>query len=82
MAAELTATESARIILSIFYSRSVRSGQVVMAGAVNADFLKLGYGPENYKAGMDYAVEQGWIREEPPVIRLTEVGYDAMEGLR
>jgi hypothetical protein len=71
--------ESARAILKIFAAQNVRGGEILMAGAVNQAFLRdLKHRAEDYAAGLNYAIEKGWLIDEGNMIRLTETGFNEL----
>lgn len=78
MAIVTTAGDRAKIILSIFKDHSVRVGEVLMKGAVNKQYLLGGGQAPDYKAGLDFAVAEGWIIVEPHMLRLTGKGFAAL----
>lgn len=79
MATLPTPEESARAILSIFQAHGCRSGEALMAGAVNTQFLTGTKGrSEDYVAGLQYAGEHGWLEEGPNSLKLTDAGFAAM----
>ncbi|MEJ0093423.1 MAG: hypothetical protein WDN46_08290 [Methylocella sp.] len=61
MATFPTAEEHARLILTILKAHDTGVDEArMMAAAVVSQFMKAGYDAEAYKAGIDFAVEQGW----------------------
>jgi hypothetical protein len=78
MASVPTSEESAKLILEIFKRHNVKAGQILMAGALNIEFLKGGSTAAEYEGGMKFALEKKWIEIEPNMIRLTQDGFDAM----
>jgi len=73
-----TPEDSAKLILEIFKAHSVQSGEILMGGAVNAQFLSEGGRASDYEAGLRFAIVQGWIKIEPTMIRLTDDGFAVM----
>ena len=49
-----------------------------MKGAVNKQYLLGGGRAPDYKAGLDFAVAEGWIIVEPHMLRLTGKGFAAL----
>jgi hypothetical protein len=76
MATLPTPEESARTILSIFGAHNVRPGNVLMAGALNIQFLRDGRTAAEYAAGLQYAESNGWLEAGPNnSITLTDAGF-------
>jgi hypothetical protein len=78
MATRPTPEQSARRILAILQRHNVTSGQIMMAGALNLEFLTNGGTAAEYGDGIKFAVAQEWIEIEPTNVRLTEVGFAAI----
>lgn len=77
MASVPTPEESAKRILAIFRRDNVKTGEVMMAGAVNAKFLTESGTAPQYEEGMKFALDKKWIEEALPAIRLLKAGFDA-----
>jgi hypothetical protein len=78
MASVPTPEESAKLILAIFKRHNVKAGQILMAGALNIEFLNGGGSAAEYGAGMNFALGEKWIEIEPTMVRLTAAGFAAM----
>jgi hypothetical protein len=80
MATLPTPEESARAILAIFKSKNVRPNAVLMAGQVNLQFLTSGGTAADYKAGLEYACERGWLTPGTTgtTLVLTDTGFTEM----
>jgi hypothetical protein len=79
MATGPTPEESARLILSFFKDHNRRAGEALMLDLVNTEFSTRGGRADDFNAGMEYALDQGWI-EMPSsnAMRLTDAGFAAM----
>ena len=64
---------AARKILAIV-TEETAAGEIMMVGAVNLKFLTAGGTAEDCAAGMEYAVEQGWLEAAGVAVRLTDLG--------
>ncbi len=73
-----TPEESARLILAIYRYNNVRAGSFLEAGALNSQFIDIDGSAADYEAGVKFAVERGWIKVEPSVVRLNASGTAAM----
>jgi hypothetical protein len=71
-----TPEESARLILAIFRYNNIQTDRFLEAGALNSQFIDADGSPADYEAGMKFAIEHGWIRIEPNVVRLNASGFD------
>ena len=65
MATLPTPEESARVILTIIAEEHISAGDHLAIGHVYISFLTQGKTGEDFIAGMQHAIEQGWI--EPPI---------------
>jgi hypothetical protein len=76
MATLPTPEESARAILAIFAVDNSRPDHVLMAGGVNFAFRQAGGMAEEFQAGLEYAVQNGWLEiGENNTIKLTNAGF-------
>ncbi len=75
MANAPTPEESARSILAIFKIHNVQPGKVLMAGALNSQFLMAGGRPADYMAGIHFATQNGWLKLAGIMVRLTAAGF-------
>jgi len=65
----------AHSVLTIFRFRRLRARQTLRLEDVRADFLLRRYGYEfDFSAGLDFAVESGWLTREGDRLRLSERG--------
>jgi len=80
MATLPTPEQSARAILAIFREKSIRPGQILMAGQVNLQFLTSGGTAEDYGAGLTYAGERNWLEagQGGVTLVLTDAGFAEM----
>jgi hypothetical protein len=72
MATSQTPEESARVILAIIAEKQISSGDHLAIGQVYLSFLTQGKMGADFIAGMQHAIEQGWI--EPPTGIMVRVG--------
>jgi hypothetical protein len=71
-----TPEKSARYILAIYKEKDIRPGQGLMQQNFNIPFAQPGWRGSDWKPGMDYAIEQGWIeRGQNNFYLLTDAGY-------
>lgn len=78
MAAIRTAEHCARAILAIFVSHyGLRPGEVLRRKSFATLWPQRGYRPKDFKAGLQYAVESGWLELLPDdkSYRLTRNGF-------
>jgi hypothetical protein len=76
MATSPTPEESARRILSIFALNNSRPDDVLMAEQANFAFRQAGGSAAEFQAGLEYAVQNGWLEiSENDTIKLTNVGF-------
>jgi hypothetical protein len=74
-----TPEESARAILAIFAFHNSRPDDVLMAGQVNFAFRQAGGRAAEFQAGLEYAVQNGWLEiGENNTIKLTNAGFTEM----
>ena len=79
MATLPTPEESARAILAIFAVDNSRPDDVLIAGGVKFAFRQAGGMAEEFQAGLEYAVQNGWLEiGENNTIKLTNAGFTAM----
>jgi hypothetical protein len=70
--------DSARRILKMFADLKARPGHVLKDGHVFLGFAGSGFDLTDFKPGLEYAVEQGWVEvAEPSGYRLTTEGFSA-----
>ncbi|MCJ7777438.1 MAG: hypothetical protein MUP16_03900 [Sedimentisphaerales bacterium] len=68
--------DNARKILAIFINHNLRSGECLHINVLDAIWNKKGLRADDFKAGMEYAVGQGWIEtRENNMYCLTEKGF-------
>jgi hypothetical protein len=76
MATLPTPEESARRILSIFALNNSRPDDVLMAEPANFAFRQAGGSAAEFQAGLEYAVQNGWLAiGENNTIKLTNAGF-------
>jgi hypothetical protein len=73
-----TPEESASRMLSIFRSRNIRSGEVLMAGHLQMAFQKDHFRSSDYEAGAKFAVSRDWLHFESTMVRLLPAGFAEM----
>ena len=73
-----TAEQCARAILAIFVSHfGLRPGEVLPRRNFETIWPQRGYRPKDFKAGLQFAIEIGWLELLPGdnVFRLTKIGF-------
>ena len=81
MATLPTPEESARAILAIFAVDNSRPDDVLIAGGVNFAFRQAGGMAEEFQAGLEYAVQNGWLEiGENDTIKLTSAGFQKVSA--
>jgi hypothetical protein len=66
----------AMAMLTIFRDRNLRPGQSLRASVVSGEFLAKNMGKfADYQAALTYCADQGWLRLELEMIRLTKLGF-------
>jgi hypothetical protein len=78
MATAPTPEESARNILAIFKHHNVQTDEVLLAGALNIQFINAGGSPADYEAGMGFAIQNGWLEQDGMMVRLNAAGFAEM----
>lgn len=79
MATPPTAEDAAIYILSIFKQFNVQIDNVLMQGSFMRPFAASPWQASDYNAGIEYAVQQGWVEmTNPTTIKLTAAGYAKM----
>jgi hypothetical protein len=79
MATLPTPEEAARRILSIFALNNSRPDDVLMAEQANFAFRQAGGSAAEFQAGLEYAVQNGWLEiGENNTIKLTNAGFAEM----
>jgi hypothetical protein len=74
-----TQEDSAKYIISIFSKFSIRPGQVLMLQNFYDSFSQPGWQASDFKPGMDYALEMGWVEIGPNnFYTLTDKGSQVM----
>ena len=70
--------DSARYILSIYIAHNCRPTHALMPQHFGVPFSAPGWHADDWKPGLEYAVQQGWIEiVSPTSFRLTEAGFAA-----
>ena len=80
MAVSPSDEDAARRILELFSQRKARPGDVLKQGEAFTTYAKGPVQLSDFKAGCDYAAEQGWIKETEPGsgdFMLTKTGFSA-----
>ena len=78
MATLPTPEQCARAILAIFVSHyGLRPGDVLRKNNFNVLWPQRGYRPKDFKMGLQFAIECGWLELVPggSTYRLTKSGY-------
>jgi hypothetical protein len=76
MATATTPEEAARQVLRVFQKFNTQPGGAIEGGAFLGPFSSLGWTADDLRAGMEYALQQGWIRHVgPDAITLTKAGF-------
>jgi len=72
------ADDAAQRILTLFGKQKARPGHVLKEGYFFTNFALGQLTLVHFRAGCDFAIQQGWIREtEPGVFTLTPTGFSA-----
>jgi hypothetical protein len=61
-----SAEDAARRLLALFAQRKARPGEILKHGEVLTSYPKGEVQLEDFKAGLDFAIEQGWVKETEP----------------
>ena len=76
MATATTPEEAARQVLRVFQKFNVQPGNAVDGGAFMGPFSSLGWTADDLRAGMEYSLQQGWIRHVGrDAVTLTDAGF-------
>jgi hypothetical protein len=74
--------ESARTILEYFAQRRLRGGADVPRWALEQQFFENPkYRPDNFEAGISYAIEKQWLIQKREFFVLTETGFRELPSL-
>jgi hypothetical protein len=82
MATLPTPEESARVILAIIAEKHVSAGDQLSIGQVYISFLNQGRTGADFIAGMQHAIEQGWIERLSGIMVQLAKLHDSSERLR
>jgi hypothetical protein len=78
----MTPEESAYAILELYNVPGLLVPRVKAVGVLASNFDKAGHHASFFKAGLEYAIERGWVvRAKTALIQLTEAGFDEIERL-
>jgi hypothetical protein len=75
MATAPTPEDAARRILAIFSSKDRRAGEVVRMNVFQGAFPVDGWRSDDFDAGLEYAVESGWVEMASGSLKLTDAGF-------
>jgi hypothetical protein len=78
MAVTRSSEDSARCILDLFEEQKSKPGDILMVGAVQLYFRRIGGYPDDHSAAIKYALGQKWIEPPSEVITLTPEGFAAI----
>ena len=83
MAEALTPEQTAEAILGLFNKANKRPGESMLVGAItimNMQIMEVGTDMRgaDVEAGLEYAIEQGWLEKAGSAMRLTEAGFKRM----
>jgi hypothetical protein len=70
--------ESANLILQCFKINQLRSGEMLLTGALSMAFQQEGFSSEDLQHGLDYASERNWIEIDNTTVFLTDQGFAEM----
>jgi hypothetical protein len=78
MATKPTPEQAAKYILQIMVKKfNVRGGQILMRNSLITPFSTDGWQSSDETAGLQYAVQKGWVTVKENIITLTDDGYAA-----
>jgi len=76
-----TAEAGARRVLQVFLGHNLRAGDVLQSDSFVATFSKPGWGPDDFDAGVEYAIAEDWIElVSTQSYRLTAEGFAEASG--
>ena len=78
----MTPEEAGRAVLALYNVPGALVPRVKATGALSAAFDKAGHHISEFKTGLEYALESGWVTlQKTALVQLTQAGFDEIERL-